>query len=104
MKIADFFLMGLVPGLFKKTKTTVNEFSKSGNSNLFFMKLGSLACCSCSFVILISREHLLQTKFSYVIKIGTSLNLASVVFELFSKKSDNINEPRNLRNKGNKQE
>lgn len=90
MKLSDICLIAFVPALLKRTQTTAKQFSKSGITSLFFLKLSSLACVSFSFVILLSKDHLLQTQFSYVIKIRTTLHLASAILDFWSNKNSEI--------------
>ena len=90
MKIKNLYAIGFVPCLFKRTKLTLKEFSKSGASRPFLIQLTSLSCYALSFTINLFKEYILGTKFSLLIKIGVILPLATVILDFFSNKN-NIN-------------
>ncbi len=87
MKIKNLYVIGLVPCLFKRTKLTLKEFSKSGASKLFLIQLTSLSCYALSFTITLFKEYILGTKFSLLLKIGAILPLATVILDFYSNKN-----------------
>lgn len=85
MKLTDILLITLVPRVFKKAKTSLEEFSQCGPSKLFLIQATSLTCYFFSLIIRFFKKYLKSTRFNYIVNIGAILLLLSSLLDFWKK-------------------
>ena len=85
IKLTDILLITVLPRVFKKAKTSLEEFSQCGPSKLFLIEATSLTCYFLSLLIRSFKKYLKSTRFNYIINIGATLLLLSSLLDLWKK-------------------